>query len=745
MKSQTKTFPFFFLHCSLFICLFASCADMFQEKISSSGKNNSLDNFFNTGEEISKLQQPGQFYAAPYFSSTEIRLSWTEVRGAAYYMIERAAVSPVPESIPPVWKEPDEEDYDIMNRFVYGTSFTDIILKSPALDAPEYQNKYFYRVSAFNTAKKYDESDPTEPVSSMLFRAPGNLKASGGVSEDYVELLWERSAGADSYEIWRSEFPSGASASFLGTVRGNQTWFQNRVSAAEQGKNFYYMITALNGFGNKSLQTKPAYGYARVFGSPDAPFVRLASGSGRGHSVSSIKIEWDAADEPDAYYAVYRYSNIDSSLTRLAEKIENKTEYVDNIGLKTGVYYYYKVQAIVDDIASGKALKSQFSFSDPQGFILSPPDPDTVAAEKSSDGSIIVKWKPAIGSEGERAWYSYNVYADTRMDGDFLSCVAVCPPNTDAEGYICAEGLSLSNGTFFKVSTVNLAVPSDNESVKSIMVSPAPAAAIIMNATQYGFISQNTTANSSGVYPVVITWKKPANENPAFYHIQRSTKAGTGFSRINETALNANGQWSDIYYYDPATEVYTFIDRNETAKVGRKYWYRVLSLNQLEQGSFPSDEKIGWGALTHTQYMIEYNKTMKSALKKLTYMHKSGSTEKLGTETKYGTISGSIYYDAAISGLGARIIIKLDKYADFYIENDPDKGVYFTLSGNSNTTANMSSNGDMDGTVTCTGMYPGKVYYDKIQIKGGAAGGGTYGIHPDNFQRSEVSWTVGEQ
>jgi hypothetical protein len=144
--------------------------------------------------------------------------------------------------------------------------------------------------------------------------------------------------------------------------------------------------------------------------------------------------------------------------------------------------------------------------------------------------------------------------------------------------------------------------------------------------------------------------------------------------------------------------------------------------------------------------MLEYNKTMKSALKRLTYMHKPGSTDKLGTETKNGSLSGTIYYDAAISGLGARIIIKLTNYADFYIENEQEKGVYFTLSGDSNTSANMSSNGDMDGTMTCTGMYPGKVYYDKIQIKGGAAGGGTYGIHPDGgFQRAEISWTVGEQ
>jgi hypothetical protein len=58
----------------------------------------------------------------------------------------------------------------------------------------------------------------------------------------------------------------------------------------------------------------------------------------------------------------------------------------------------------------------------------------------------------------------------------------------------------------------------------------------------------------------------------------------------------------------------------------------------------------------------------------------------------------------------------------------------------------MSANGTMDGTVVCKGMYPGKVIYDKIQIKGGAAGGGTYGIIRDGFSgQVEVDWKVGEE
>jgi hypothetical protein len=736
-RINTKTlllFSLFIAHCSLLI---VSCADMFQEKIFNPGKNDSLDNFFRKEEEITKLQRPLQFYAAPYYSSTEIRLTWTEVRGAAYYMVERAEAS-FQDWQQQGYDQPDDGDYEAIDRFVYGTSFTDVILKSASLDAPEYQNKYFYRVSAFNTTKKYEESDPTEPVSAMLFRAPGNVKASGGDSVEHVILRWEKTAGAESYEIWRSDLPSGVSASSLGTVPGNQTWFQNMVSAAEQGKDFYYMVSAKNGFGNKSPQTRPAYGYARVFGAPDKPVVRLAENSGRGHSASEIKIKWAAADEPEAYYAVYRYSSVDSSLTRLTERTTD-TEWEDKAALKPGIYYYYKVQAILDDIASGKALKSQFSSSDDltQSFILSPPD--RVVAEKKPDNTVTVRWEPAIGSESERLSYTYNVYADRDINGKFeikVTPIAIAH-KVDGEGFISVEGLSVVNGAFFKVSTQKNGV----ESVKSAVVSPAPAAAVIQGATQHEYF-QGVSANSGGVYPVRIKWKKPDNEEPVFYHVQRSTRSGTGFSIINETALSANGPFNDVYSYDKTTGIYTYTDRNETAKAGRKFYYRVLSLNELKQGNFPSGEAIGWGALTHEQYILEYNKTMAAALKKLTYMHKPGSTEKLGTETKNGSISGTIYYNAAMSGLGARIIIKLTDYADFYIENEPTKGVYFVLNGNSNTSASMDSSGTMDGTVNCTGMYPGKVSYDKIQIKGGAAGGGTYGVEPEGGGKRDIGYSI---
>ena len=268
-------------------------------------------------------------------------------------------------------------------------------------------------------------------------------------------------------------------------------------------------------------------------------------------------------------------------------------------------------------------------------------------------------------------------------------------------------------------------------------------AAVILDASRHAFI-QNEAANSNGVYPVRITWKKPANDAPAFYHVQRSTRSGAGFSQINAAALPANGPYTGVYFYDEAEGVYTYTDRNETAAEGIKYYYRVISLNQQGTPSSPSSERIGWGALTHEKFFYEFNKTYASAIYKLTFMHKRGNLNKLGTETNYGSISGQIYYNARVVGLHGDITVTTTNYCDFYIESDPAKGPYFILNGDSGSTANMATNGMMKPvTITCTGMYPGTVYHGNVVIKGSVVAGGTYGVTPNGFPRKELSWALG--
>ena len=175
-------------------------------------------------------------------------------------------------------------------------------------------------------------------------------------------------------------------------------------------------------------------------------------------------------------------------------------------------------------------------------------------------------------------------------------------------------------------------------------------------------------------------------------------------------------------------------------------------------------------------------------------MHKPSDLDKVGSETIYGDISGSLSYKAAVEGLGAKITMHYENFADKFISDDSTLGIKFVLQGNTDTTSNMSANGHMHETVQCytkeidvtdasamsasfdklsggqrdaisatgdkhylCGMYPGKAVYNNLEIKGGAAGGGYYGVETyelDHTQNSagtvvlaegKVDWLVGEE
>ncbi|ULQ60321.1 hypothetical protein K7I13_03160 [Brucepastera parasyntrophica] len=723
------------IHSVLFfsIMFLSGCADLFQGKVAMDADpdgTGSLKDVFRQEEEISKLSTPTQFYVSDGYSPSAIRLTWNGVTGAASYMIECAVMEPIIDGGGNITYEvPGNEDFEVLENFVYDTGYTHRVLTNPQRTSPEYQNKYYYRIIAENVGEKYDSSDPTAALSGTLFAPPSNVRASLGTSTTQITLQWEKVNGASSYTIYRSDYATGTSPYYMDSVYGNQMWYTNTVSEDEQGKEYYYSVYAINDSGNTSVVSNLAMGYALVTGAPDTPEnVRLADNSGRGHATNQITIEWDASSEAD-YYAVYRYSSQDSSLTRLTENTTD-TFWVDSKQLRPGLYYYYLVQSIAEDTVNSKVLKSQFSTDDVEGYILSPPS--TVSAIKSSGGSVSIIWYPAIGTETEQSRYSYKVYADNNLAGTFTAEVASgVLPVTGSDGYIHAD--NVDPYTFYKVATVNTLTSA--ESSQSSVVSPAPAAAVILDATKAANLS-GETANSSGVYPVKITWKKPSSETPAAYHVYRSTSPDSGFRKITDDPIDASAEIDGVF---------SFVDPNETAKVGKLYYYRVLSLNMLGQGSYFSDTRTGYGALTYEQYMLEFNKTVKSSHKKLTLMHKSNDMDKLGSETATGAISGNLNYTAKVQGVGARITMHYSNYADFYIENDSANGVYFSVTGDTNTTANMSANGSMDGTMVCTGMYPGKVYYDGVEIKGGSAGGGLYVIEPAGFLQGSVSWTVGER
>ncbi|MDR0624527.1 MAG: hypothetical protein LBG10_08880 [Treponema sp.] len=711
---------------------FTGCEDLFQERVPMNRDETAslAELFAREEEEAGQLLPPAQVYASDGMFPREIRLSWTPVNGAASYFIERAVVEPG-NPVDPV-NGPGDEYFDILEQFVTGTSYTDTSLLDapPRPDSPEYRNRYYYRIYAEN-AEKNVESSPPSAAAGSLFPPPEDVKASLGRSTEHIRVEWNRMVRTNSYWVYRSDNEHGTGSYFIGNVPGNQNWLVDEIAEFEQGREYYYSVTGRSPSGTESISSFLALGYALAEGAPGAPEnADRAAGSGLGNGTGKIRIEWSApGGGEDFFYAVYRYTSEDATL-RLLTGNTSYTYYEDTRQLTPGIYYYYQVQSMVRD-GEGTAIKGPIS--DPvKAFILSPPD--TIIAEKNG-AAVSLKWTPALNVDEEFGGispvvYAYKVYGS----GDYAGPYTEIPGTAVFHGEDGYFHMDVPSGsyTFFRIKTLNGAAESDFSAV----VAPSPEAAVIRDASKAANIP-GYQANASGVYPVRISWKKPDAETPHAYHVYRSTNPDSGFRKITTEPVYADTE---------AGGLFTFVDAtNQTAKPGKRYYYKVLSLNRLGQGSYYSEPLAGYGALTYEQYMLEYNKTVKSSHKKMTYMNRPGATDKLGSETKNGTISGTIYYKAAIAGLGADIIIRYENYADFYTDGSSALGPYFVLTGNSNTSAKMDQSGTMNGTITASGMYPGKVHYGNIQIKGGAAGGGTYGIEPDGFPRSEISWTVGER
>ena len=719
---------------TIFIVLLAltSCTQMFQPKLPMDTESStSLGAMLAVKEEISQLETPKQVFVSQGQNPTDILLSWDAVKGATSYTIERAIITD-----PTITTVPDESEFEIIKKFVYATTYTDEVLtdKEAHYQSEAYTNnyKYYYRIVAQNPRTSYDPSLPTEPVYGTLFNPVLRVNADLGKSTDSITVYWDEVPNAKSYQIWRGVNSNGTGMELIANINGTKNnltqklFYKNKVDFSEQGIEFYYKVIPVNESGIESVNSPLAMGFSLMAGAPAAPSTVTVS-NGRG-TKNSIEISWSTVTaDGDVKYAIYRTSSVDSSLTQLTADCVSTT-FTDSKALKPNVYYYYQVQSYIIDEETGVKLKSPMSDTGAgsknqvEGFILSAPT--SIQVDKTQ-----LSWLPAIGNTEEQSLYTYNIYLSANeKDGYTLDETVSLTPSEDGRIYH-----NVKIAEFYKIQTVYNGI----ESALSEAVAPSPEAATNVVASQNKNIGSSYYPNANGVYPVQITWKAPAENSLSGYNVYRSTKPDSGFRKINETPI----------LHISGTKDYSFIDENETAKTRTYYYYKVLSVNTLEQGSEYSSTEKGYGALSPEQYMREYNKTAINSQTKLTLMHKSNDMDKLGSETANGSISGTLSYNAKVDGVGARITMHYDNYADYYIiDKDKSSGVYFRLTGDTNTSANMSANGTMDGTVVCKGMYPGKVIYDKIQIKGGAAGGGTYGIIREGFSgQVEVDWKVGEE
>lgn len=732
---------------------FTGCYSWFENKISMDTEKPriNLGDLLYQEPELTELSTPTQVLVSQGQYSGSIKIHWDEVPYANSYRIERAIMEPDPTT--GAYNIPDEGDFEVRSKYVYSNNFVDTILTSPGSANKEYSNRYYYRVSAENIPKGLESSEFTETNAAScgwLLPPPASIEAAKGENTEYIEIKWSVVPLANKYLVYRGEKENGLGMELLDTVSGNRLSYKNNLYSNEKGVEFFYKVCAVLSDGSQSAFTGLALGYSAKEGAPTAP-ANIQVTNGKGVSMKSFTVTWDKINETSSFnnvkYAVYRTSSTDSIYTLVRNNIDGAvTSLTDESLLKTGVKYYYYVQTIATSLmtdSSGELLKSPFSKTGPDstepavGWLLSPPS-NCEIVDSTDTSKYTLRWTPAVGYE--EIHYLYNIYSCDTLDGEYTGLVLnYDPASLGDDGYYSFD---VEKRSFYKIATVN-----DTEGLQSDMsspVAPCPAAPTNVKASKTTNLNGkigNYNPNANGVYPVEITWSKPAGENPYGYHVYRSTKPDSSFRKITD---------------EPVTDgSFKFIDENEIARAGTFYYYKVVSLNILGQGKNANDQNAdsrGYGALTREQWFREYNKTIMKSQSKLTLMHKSGSTDKLGSESINGDITGSLSYNASVQGLGGRVIMHYDNYCDFWAGGSQEFGKYYVLTGNTNTTANMSANGMMDGTTTASteGMYPGYAIYDNVEIKGGAAAGGFYYVSTKDkngntiLAEQKVDWTVGE-
>ncbi len=141
--------------------------------------------------------------------------------------------------------------------------------------------------------------------------------------------------------------------------------------------------------------------------------------------------------------------------------------------------------------------------------------------------------------------------------------------------------------------------------------------------------------------------------------------------------------------------------------------------------------------LTDYEFFELFDETMNNALSKITLLQNSG-LDKLGEETQYGDISGTIHYKATFNfwKMRATVVITFTNYCDTLV----DGGELMVLDDAITTISNTSGDGTVTGTINISGLYPGYVNHDLTITSQETSGGSYYVKQEGSEQETEIPW-----
>lgn len=317
-------------------------------------------------------------------SANTIRLSWTSVENADFYVITDGYGSYIDE--------------------IYGTSYTDYYPSEGYNYYRVYSENQYGRSSSYASASCYYEGDGggNGGGGSTSLDAPTGLTAE--VSGSRIYITWNSVSNASYYRIRRFSSTSGYMEE-IGTT--SDTYYYD--SSPQTGQN-YYQVTSVSNNGTESSYASVECQYSNGGGgggggggsAPSAPTGVSAEVSG-----SKIYVSWNSVSNANEYYIFW--SNSSGSGYQQVGTTSN-TYYYDNY---PGEYNYYKIKA---KNSYGESSYSSYAYCHYSsgggggggGSTNYAPCPPSVSASGTAS-SISVSWTKATGT-GCGSPNSYKVY-----------------------------------------------------------------------------------------------------------------------------------------------------------------------------------------------------------------------------------------------------------------------------------------------------------------------------------------------
>lgn len=253
---------------------------------------------------------------------------------------------------------------------------------------------YYYKIRAYCAEEgETVYSDWSEPyrflMSVKYMNVPENL-AVRMTAPGTVYLSWDMSDGADGYDLYRRK--ENGSYSLVKSVTETETYNYNLSS----GSTYSYKISAYYYADGVKVSGEQSDAVSVDILTVGTPYVKSISQSAAGTAL----IKWSSVGSADGY-ELYRSrtANATYSLMKSVTGIETS-----NYNLVSGVTYYYKVRAYVED-ENGNRVYGAYSLPEP--ILISDLAQTRIKSVVQVDGSSAkVTWAALSNADGYEVWRS---------------------------------------------------------------------------------------------------------------------------------------------------------------------------------------------------------------------------------------------------------------------------------------------------------------------------------------------------